>query len=95
MKKASTGNIKYLASTYTDFEIDENIQKLVDAVYESANTDTGEYCMSFMEMFNILLQSVNACHVDNLDKYMFSTHAMPPGMLPYSNHDYGKWLPDC
>ena len=51
--------------------------------------------MSFMEMFNILLQSVTACHVDNLDEYMFSTHAMPPGMLAYNNHDYGKWLQDC
>ena len=50
--------------------------------------------MSFMEMSNILLQNVDACHVGNLDEYLSSTRAMLPGMLACNNHDYGKWLPD-
>ena len=47
-----------------------------------------------MEMSNILLQNVDACHVGNLDEYLSSTRAMLPGMLARNNHDYGKWLPD-
>ena len=47
-----------------------------------------------MEMSNILLQNVDACHVGNLDEYLSSTRAMLPGMLACNNHDYGKWLPD-
>ena len=47
-----------------------------------------------MEMSNILLQDVDACHVGNLDEHLSSTRAMLPGMLAYNNHDYGKCLPD-
>ena len=35
---------------YADLEKDENNQKLIDTVYERANTDMREYWMSFMEM---------------------------------------------
>ena len=90
MKKALTENKDNLASAYADLEMDQNIQKLVDAVYERANTDMGEYWMSFMEMSNILLQNVDTCHVGHLDEYLSSTCAMLPGMLAYNNHDYGK-----
>ena len=54
----------------------------------------GEYWMSFMEISDILLQNVAACHVGNLVEYLSSTHAILPGMLAYNNHDYGKWPPD-
>ena len=94
LKKELVENKDNLASVYADLETDQNIQKLVDAVYERANTDMGEYWMSFMEMSDILLQDVNACHVGNLDEYLLSACAMLPGMLVYNNHDYGKWLPD-
>ena len=70
--------------------MDQNIQKLVDAVYERANTDMGEYQMSFLEMSHILSQNVDACHVDNLDKYLFSTRAMLPGMLAFNSYDYPR-----
>ena len=69
-------------------------QKLVNGVYERADTDMGDYWMSFMEMSNIFLQNVDACHVGNFDEYLLSTRAMLPGMLACNNHDYGKWLPD-
>ena len=54
LKKALVENKDNLASVYADLETDQNIQKLVDAVYERANTDMGEYWMSFMEMSDIL-----------------------------------------
>ena len=81
LKKALIEEKDNLAAAYIDFKMNENIQKLAEAVYESANTDMGEYCMSFMEMFNILLQNVVTCHVGNLDEYLLSTRAMLPGML--------------
>ena len=65
---------------HADFEIDENIQKLVNAVYERPNIDMDENWLSFMEMSDILLQNINACHVGNLDEYLFSARAMLPGM---------------
>ena len=57
LKKALTENKDNLASAYADLETDQNIQKLVDAFYERANTDMSEYWMSFMEMSDILLQN--------------------------------------
>ena len=67
LKKVLTENKDNIASAYADLEMDENIQKLVDAVYERENTEMGQYWMSFMEMSNILLQTVDACHVGKLD----------------------------
>ena len=90
LKKALSENKDNLASAYADLETDQNFQKLVLAVYERANTDMGEYWMSFMEKSNILLQNVDAYHVGNLDEYLSFTCAMLPGILGYNNHDYGK-----
>ena len=84
LKKALTENKDNLASAYTYLETDQNIQKLVNAVYERANTDMGENWMSFMEMSNILLQNVDACHVGNLGEYLSFTCAMLPD---YWDHD--------
>ena len=58
------------------------------------STDIGDYWLSFMEMSDILLQNVDACHVGNFDEYLLSTHDMLPGLLAYNNHHYGRWLPD-
>ena len=44
-------------------------------------------------MSNISLQNMNVSHGGNLDEYLFSTHAMLPEMLTYSNHDYNEWCP--
>ena len=94
LKKALTENKDDLASVYADFETDQTNQKLVDAVYERANTDMGEYWVKFMEMSDILLQNVETCHVGNLDEYLSSGCANPPGMFAYNNYDYGEQLPD-
>ena len=91
VRKALTENKDNLASVYADLEIDENIQKLVDTVYERANTDMGENWMSFMEISDILLQNVDACHVGNLDEYLFSTRAMISS-LPYEKKKYFKYF---
>ena len=74
--------------------MNENIQKLVDTVYEGENTVMGEYWMRFMKISNILLQNVDACHAGNLDEYLSCSRTMLSGMLAYNNHDYGIWLPD-
>ena len=80
VKKVLTENKDNLTSVHADFEINENIQKLGNAVYERPNIDMDENWLSFMEMSDILLQNINACHVGNLDEYLFSARAMLPGM---------------
>ena len=47
LKKALTENKDNLAFAYADLEIDENIQKLVDAVFERASADMDKYWMIF------------------------------------------------
>ena len=47
-----------------------------------------------MEMSDILLHNVDACHIGNLDEYLSSTCAMPSGIIEYNNHGYDKWLAD-
>ena len=83
-----------LASACTELEDDESIRKLVDAVYEKPGTDMGDYWVSFMEMSDVLIQNVHACHVCDLDEYLSSSYDMLPGLLAYNNHDYGRYLPD-
>ena len=87
LKKGLTENKDNLALEYADLVTDQNIQKLVDAVYERANTDMSQYWVSFMEISDILLQNVDACHVGNLDKYMSSGRAVLPGMLAHNKQD--------
>ena len=94
LRKVLTENHDNISSAYSDLEMDEDIQKLVEGVYEKINTDMGDYWLSFLGMSDILLQNVDACHVGNLDEYLSSTLDMVPGELAYNNHDYGKMLPD-
>ena len=59
LKKELTEKKDNLTSAFADLEMDENIQKLANAVYERENTDLGECWLSQMEMSNILLQNVH------------------------------------
>ena len=59
MKKELTEKKDNLTSAFADLEMDGNIQKLADVVYERENTDLGERWLSQMEMSNILLQNVH------------------------------------
>ena len=83
-----------LASAYGTLEDDESIRGIVDEVYQKPGTDMGDYWLSFLEMVDILIQNVHACHVCDLDEYLSSSRDMLPGLLAYNNHDYGRWLPD-
>ena len=79
---------------YSNLEINKNIQKLVDGVYERANTAIGECWMRFMEIFNILLENVDTCDAGKLDQYLSCIRTMLSWKLAYNNHNYGKWLSD-
>ena len=81
-----------LAEAYGDLVDDEIILEHVQAVYETPGTDMGNFWLSFMEMSDILLQNVHACHVGDLTEYISSTHAMLPELVAYNNHDYGRLL---
>ena len=59
LKKELTEKKDNLTSAFADLEMDGNIQKLADVVYERENTDLGERWLSQMEMSNILLQNVH------------------------------------
>ena len=60
----------------SNLETKKNIQKLVDTVYERANTAMGEYWMRFMEIFNIFLHIVDTCDDGNLDGYISCSRTM-------------------
>ena len=59
LKKELTEKKDNLTSAFADLEMDGNVQKLADVVYERENTDLGERWLSQMEMPNILLQNVH------------------------------------
>jgi len=54
----------------------------------------GDFWLSFIEMTDPLVQSIDACHARNGPQYLSSTYHMLPGLMAYDNHDYGRWLPD-
>ena len=82
-------NDKPLSEETMGHENNSEILMLVDGVYESPNTDMGSYWMSFIDMSDILLQNVHACHVGKFEEYLSSTRDMPSGLLAYNNHNYG------
>ena len=94
LRKALEETKENLSSAYNNLEDDNDLQNLVDAVYEEPGTDMGGYWLSYMEMSDVLLQNVHACHVGNFEEYVSSTYDMLPCLLAYNNHDYGRWLPD-
>ena len=67
---------------------------LVNKVYKEAETDMGDFWLSFLEMTDPLVQNVDACHTRHLTEYISSTYDMLPGLMAYDNHEYGRWLPD-
>ena len=68
--------------------------KVVSFIYQQSDSDMSNFWLSFLEMTDILLQNVHACHVGNFEEYLTSTYEMLPSLLAYNNHDYGGWLPD-
>ena len=76
LKRALGESKVILAEAYGDLVDDEIILELVHAVYETPGTDMGNFWLSFMEMSDILLQNVHACHVGDLTEYISSTHAI-------------------
>ena len=94
LRKALEESKDKLLSVHGELQGDESIGKLVDEMYRSPGTDIGDFWLTFLEMSDILLQNVHACHVCDLDEYLSSSYDMLPGLLAYNNHDYGKYLPD-
>ena len=81
LREATLQNKHSLASSYAKMENNSEIKMLLDGVYESPNTDMGSYWMSFIDMSDILLQNVHACHVGKFEEYLSSTRDMPSGLL--------------
>ena len=81
LQEAIDQNKHSLVSSYAKMEKNSEIQMLVDGVCESPNTDMGSYWMSFIDMSDILLQNVHACHVGKFEEYLSSTRDMPSGLL--------------
>ena len=63
-------------------------------VNEPTGTDMGDYWTSFLEMTDLLIQSIHACDVRNLSEYLSSTYRMLKYLISYNNNNCGSWLPD-
>jgi hypothetical protein len=61
---------------------------------KNPGTDMGDFWVSFLEMSDPLVQSIDACHARNGSEYLSSTYDMLAGLMAYDNHDYARWLPD-
>ncbi len=83
-----------LQEAHNDLENDNDMKELINRVYEKPDTDMGDFWVSFMEMSDPLVQSLDACHARNGSEYLSSTYNMLCGLMAYDNHEYGRWLPD-
>ena len=54
----------------------------------------GNYWISFLEMTDLLIQNIHACHVRNLPEYLSSPYEMLKYLVPCNNINYGRWLRD-
>ncbi len=61
---------------------------------EKTGIDMVDFWLTFLEMPDILLQNIDACHSNNVSEYLSSTYDMLHGLMAYNNHGYGRWLPD-
>ena len=69
-------------------EKDEDLIDLVSRVYQSNGTDMGDYWLSFLEMTDVLVQNIHACHVRDLTEYLSSTYDMLPYLVAYNNNPF-------
>ena len=83
-----------LADAQINLENDRDLQGIVKSVYESNGTDLGDFWLTFLEMSDVLMQNIHACHSRNAKEYLSSTHGMLKYLMAYNNYEYGRWLPD-
>ena len=83
-----------LTGAHRNLENNRDLQEIVKSVYESNGTDMGDFWLTFLEMSDVLMQNIYACHSRNAKEYLSSTHGMLKYLMAYDNHEYGRWLPD-
>ena len=83
-----------LSDAYHSLQSLDEIQKIVQEVYEKPGTNMGDYWISFLEMSDPLVQNIHACYTQNYDEYKSSSIEMLPGLMAYNNHEYAHNLAD-
>ena len=83
-----------LSNAYQSLQSLDELQKIVEELYEKPGTDMGDYWLSFLDMSDLLAQNIHACHTQNYEEYESSLFEMLPGLMSYNNHDYARNLPD-
>ena len=83
-----------LRSAHNCLEEDEGLNEIVRLVYKPTGTDMGDYWISFLEMTDLLIQNIHACHVRNLSNYLSSTYGMLNYLISYNSNNCGRWLSD-
>ena len=54
----------------------------------------GDFWLTFLEMSDVLMKNIHACHSRNAQEYLSSTQGMLKYLMAYNNHEYSRWLPD-
>lgn len=88
LQNSLTEKQEALQKAHSDLEDDDDIEELINRVYEKPGTDMGDFWVSFMEMSDPLVQNIDACHARNGTEYLSSTYDMLPGLMAYDNHDW-------
>ena len=60
-------------------------------LYEPTGTGMVDCWISFLEMTDLLIQNINACH---LSDYLSSAYKMLKCLTCYNSTNYERWLPD-
>ena len=94
LRSALNESQENLAAAHDSLEQDEDLLDIVQHVYKSNGTDMGDFWLSFLEMSDVLIQNIHACHVRSVSEYLSSTYNMLKYLMAYNNHNYGRWLPD-
>ena len=75
-----------LADAHRHLENDRDLQVIVKSVYESNGTDMGDFWLTFLEMSDVLMKNIHACHSRNAQEYLSSTQGMLKYLMAYNNY---------
>ena len=86
--------IKEMLSTHDFSETTENHLITLRSDLNESQKNMGDFWLSFLEMSDVLIQNIHACHIRSATEYLSSTYNMLKYLMAYNNHNYGRWLPD-
>ena len=93
--RQKTSTLHELKEAYSTIEGDETILRIVDTIFNEYNASPqAKYWISFLDMVEILTQTIHAIRTRNWPEFKSSMKAILPWMKICDNCRYGRHLPD-